>query len=75
MTKEQYSADYDRSEIPAVADLLKSPKRLNEQYTLFPRVLFTNYEVVDKELFGSSAILNVSWFHSSAHIVRVARVP
>jgi len=58
-----YSANYDRSTIPALTDLLKSPKKPNEQYAMYPRVLFTNYEVVNEELFGSHAILNVSQLH------------
>jgi hypothetical protein len=43
-------------------NLLGSHKKKDEQYALYPRVLFTNYEVSDTELFGSPAILNVSLF-------------
>ena len=63
VTAECYSTGYDRSQIPAITDLLKSPKKPDEQYALYPRVLFTNYEVVDAELFGSSALLKVSQFY------------
>ena len=59
-----YATSYDRSTVPAFVDLLKSPKQPHEAFAIYPRVLFTNYEVVDKELFGSSAILNVSQSHS-----------
>ena len=55
-----YSAKYDRSMMPVFADLLKSPKNPGEQYPTYPRVLFTNYQVTEEELFGSHAILNVS---------------
>jgi hypothetical protein len=58
-----YSTHYDRSTIPAFVDLLKSPKKPQEEYPTYPWVLFTNYEVVNEELFGSSAILNVCLFH------------
>ena len=60
-----YSASYDRSTNPVLADLLKSPKKPNEEYPVYPRVLFTNYEIVNEELFGSCAILNVSKPHLS----------
>ena len=56
---EYYAMNYDRSTTPEFVELLKSPKKPDEIYPMYPRVLFTNYEVVDKELFGSSAILNV----------------
>jgi len=65
MTDAHYSTTYDRSMVPAFLDLLKSPKQPNEAYATFPRVLFTNYEVADEELFGSSAIVNVSQFTGS----------
>ena len=57
-----YSTNYDRSTVPAFLSLLKSPKQPDEAYTTYPQVLFTNYKVSDEELFGSSAILNVSQF-------------
>ena len=69
VTREQYAANYDRTGISAITDLLKSPKKPNEQYALYPRILFTNYEVVDTELFGSSAITKVSLFYLSAPVV------
>ena len=56
---ECYSSSYDRSTTPVFVELLKSPKKPDETFATFPRVLFTNYEVVDRELFGSIAILNV----------------
>ena len=59
---ECYSKGYDRSTIPALANLLKSPRKQHEEYATFPRVLFTNYEVIEEELFGSPAILNVGQF-------------
>jgi hypothetical protein len=55
-----YSAHYDRSKIPAIVDLLKDPGRPNEEYPMYPRVLFTDYKVVEEEAFGSPAILKVS---------------
>ena len=55
-----YSAKYDRSMMPVFSNLLKSPKNPNEEYPTYPRVLFTNYQVIEEELFGSHAILNVS---------------
>ena len=55
-----YSASYDRATVPAIASLLKNPKTPDEQYAIYPAVLFTDYKVVPAELFGSSAILNVS---------------
>lgn len=57
---EYYAKDYNRSAIPKLANLLQSPKKPGEQFTMYPRVLFTNYEVDDAQLFGSPAILNVS---------------
>ena len=59
-TKLDYSIGFDRSTKPAIVDLLKSPKKPDEQYALYPRVLFTNYEVTNTELFGSSALLKVT---------------
>ena len=56
------SASDNRSQVPAFTDLLKNPKKPNEQYAVFPRVLFTDYEVVQAELFGSSTLLKVRWF-------------
>lgn len=55
-----YSANYDHLTISVLTDLLKSSKKLNKQYTIYSQVLFMNYEVVNKEPFGSHAILNVS---------------
>jgi hypothetical protein len=57
-----YSTEHDRSTVPVFVDLLKNPKKPQEPYPMYPRVLFTDYKVVDKELFGSTAILNVSEF-------------
>ena len=54
------STRYDHSTAQVFANLLKSPKKPEEEYAMYPRVLFTDYEVVDTELFGSHAILNVS---------------
>ena len=56
---ECYDTNYDRSMVPEFTELLKNPKKPQEPYPTYPQVLFTNYEVVDKELFGSTAILNV----------------
>ena len=56
---ECYATNYDRSTVPEFVDLLKNPKKPQEAYPTYPRVLFTNYVVVDKELFRSDAILNV----------------
>jgi hypothetical protein len=56
------SASDNRSQVPAFTDLLKNPKKPDEQYAVFPRVLFTDYKVVQAELFGSSALLKVRWF-------------
>jgi hypothetical protein len=56
------SASDNRSQMPAFTDLLKNPKKPDEQYAVFPRVLFTDYEVVQAELFGSSTLLKVRWF-------------
>lgn len=52
-----YSANHDRSQIPEIVNLLKNPNKPDSEYALHPRVLFTNYEVVELELFGSSALL------------------
>ena len=54
-----YSTSYNRSQVPAVIDLLTSPKNPDENYALYPQVLFTSYEVVNDELFGSPALLKV----------------
>lgn len=59
MTKSDYALGYDRSGKPAIVDLLKSPKKPDDLFAFYPKVLFTNYEVVNAELFGSSAILKV----------------
>ena len=64
---ECYSSDYDRSATQAFVDLLKSPKKPQETYPVYPRVLFTNYKVINKERFGSTAILNVRNFHPTKH--------
>ena len=56
---EYYVMNYDCSTTPEFVKLLKSSKKLDEIYPMYPWVLFTNYEVIDKELFGSGAILNV----------------
>ena len=60
-----FSANYDRSQIPVIVDLLKSPQKPNEQYADYPRVLFADYEVVDTELFRSSALVKVSRVYPS----------
>jgi len=57
-----YSKGYDRTTIPAITDLWKNPKEPNEMYAMYPAVLFTDYTVAAAELFGSTAILNVSKF-------------
>lgn len=62
MTRLDYSLGYDRSTNPVITSLLKSPKKPDDQYALYPRVLFTNYEVVNTELFGSSTLLKVMLF-------------
>lgn len=67
MTKPDYALGYDRSTKPALIDLLKSPKKPDDQYALHPKVLFTNYEVANMQLFGSSAISNVG--HFCIHLV------
>ena len=59
-TKLDYSVGFDRSTNPLIVDLLKNPKKPDEKYALYPRVLFTNYEVTSTELFGSSALLKVT---------------
>ena len=58
---ECYSTNYDCTTIPEFVSLLKNPKKTHNTYPTYPQVLFTNYEVIDKELFGSIAILNVCW--------------
>jgi hypothetical protein len=58
------SAGSYRSQMPAFANLLKDPKKPNEEYAVFPPVLFTNYEVVKTELFGSAALLKVHHFNT-----------
>ena len=60
---EYYTTNYNRSAVPRFVELLGSPKKPDEVYPAYPRVLFTNYEVVEKELFGSTAILNVRPSH------------
>jgi hypothetical protein len=60
---ECYKTAYDRSTTPEFVDLLKNPKKPDKAFPPHPRVLFTNYEVVDKELFGSVAIQNVCRLH------------
>jgi hypothetical protein len=60
---ECYASSYDRSTTPEFVDLLKNPKKPLDAYPVYPRVLFTNYEAIDKELFGSIAILNVCLSH------------
>lgn len=56
---ECYSINYDHATTPEFVNLLKNPKKPHEAYPTYPWVLFTNYEVIDKELFGSTAILNI----------------
>jgi hypothetical protein len=56
---ECYARKYKRSEVPELVDLLKSPRKPEDQYALYPRVLFKDYEVTNEGLFGSSAISNV----------------
>lgn len=56
---EWYSANFNRSSMPELVKLLKNPKQPDETYPLHPRVLFTDYEAIEKDLFGSVAILNV----------------
>jgi hypothetical protein len=58
-----YAKDYDRSTIPALVELLKSPKKPDELHATYPRILFKDYTVDNAKLFGSVAILNVSPFH------------
>jgi hypothetical protein len=63
-----YTRGYNRTTVPAFSNLLKSSKS-NEEYALYPRVLFTSYEVNNAELFGSHAILNVRrFFFMSDHL-------
>ena len=62
---EMYAKSYDRSTDPVFANLLKSPKNPDETYAMYPHVLFKNYEVNNRGLFGSIAILNVSLSHLS----------
>lgn len=62
VTKAQsFSANYDRSQTPDIVNLLRDPTQPDGQYGTYPWVLFTDYECVDTELFGSSALLKVSW--------------
>ena len=63
ITVDYYAKDYDRSTIPRFVELLQSPKNPGEQFAMYPRVLFTNYEFDETQLFGSPAILNVSPSH------------
>ena len=60
---ECYATNFNRSTVPEFVELLKNPKKPDDPYPAYPRVLFTNYEVVNKELFGSTAILNVRCSH------------
>ena len=53
---EYYVTNYNCSTTPEFVELLKSPKKPDKLYSIYPQVLFTNYEVIDKELFGSGAI-------------------
>ena len=46
-------------------NLLKNPKKPDKTYPAYPQVLFTNYEVIDKELFDSTTILNICWLSST----------
>ena len=55
-----FHAHYDRSQTPAIIDLLKDPSKPEEQFAVYPRVLFANYEVVNSELFKSPALVKVS---------------
>ena len=58
-----YSREYDRSTVPVFLDLLRSPKTPDVSYALYPCVLFKDYIVDDRGLFGSVAISNVSCSH------------
>lgn len=71
--QECYATNYDRLAVPVFVDLLKSPKKPHEAYPTYPRVLFTNYEVVEKELFGSVAILNVCIPHPTESLISKRR--
>jgi len=62
-TPHSFSKSYDRSQIPVIVDLLKSPINPDDQYAVYPRALFADYKVVETELFGSSALVKVSRFH------------
>ncbi|KAF9793538.1 hypothetical protein BJ322DRAFT_1017019 [Thelephora terrestris] len=56
---EMYAKCYNRSTVPVFANLLKSPKNPDETYATYPCILFKNYEVDNRGLFGSVAILNI----------------
>ena len=58
-----FFASYNHSQIPAIIDLLKSPNKPDEQYVLYPRVLFPDHKVAKVDVFRSGALLKVSWLY------------
>ena len=57
-----FAKNYDRSAVPALANLLKNPHKSDEEYPTFPQILFKDFDgAEDSKLFGSSVISKVSF--------------
>lgn len=55
-----YAADFDRSEIPEIVKLLRNPNKPTEAYPRYPSILYKDGVIAAGNLFGSTAIMNVS---------------
>lgn len=55
-----YASNFDRSQVPAIANLLRNSKKPGEAYPRYPSVLYKDRVITGNNLFGSMAIFNVN---------------
>ena len=57
-----FANNYDQSAVPALANLLKNPNKLDKEYPMFPQILFKDLNgTKDSGLFESLVISNISF--------------
>jgi len=61
VTSEVYLATFNQSQIPEIATLLGNPNKPTEAHPRYAPVLYKDRVITEGNLFGSVAILKVSW--------------